>query len=209
MWSRVLSETLLQQRMIQEVSSNISSGPVETSQNLLIQDFSNDRPRLGNLLENALRFILFVTTSGTGHSPSEEVTGAPVGRQCNMHFTRQIWWTNVLVLNSWCQKVVLTPRYQMITTLLSKHYLMNIKQGSRNVKYTFKVSVSSKYTAILVCIFFCVSLKSHVEVWDVKFISTLFWTTTDLSAKTTSLMDIFEHHRFFGGGLFGNSQLQI
>ena len=46
--------------------------------------------------------------------------------------------------------------------------------------------------------------RSHVELWDIKFISTLVWTVTDLSANTTSLMDIFEPHQFFGGGLFGN-----
>ena len=46
--------------------------------------------------------------------------------------------------------------------------------------------------------------RSHVELWDIKFISTIVWTATDLSAKTTSLMDIFEPHQFFGGGLFEN-----
>ena len=44
--------------------------------------------------------------------------------------------------------------------------------------------------------------RSHVELWDIKFISTLFLTTTDLSAKATSLNDISETHHFFGGGLF-------
>ena len=38
--------------------------------------------------------------------------------------------------------------------------------------------------------------KSHVELWDIKFIPTLVLTATDLSAKTTSLMDIFEPHQF-------------
>ena len=47
-------------------------------------------------------------------------------------------------------------------------------------------------------------LISHVELLDIKFISTLFWTTTDLSAQTTSLMDIIERHQFFVGGLFEN-----
>ena len=50
---------------------------------------------------------------------------------------------------------------------------------------------------------------SHVELCDIKFISTLFWTITDLSAKTTSLMNIFEPHQFFGGGLFLNILQQI
>ena len=45
-------------------------------------------------------------------------------------------------------------------------------------------------------IFKSIAYKSHVELWDIKFISTLFWTTTDLSAKTTNLMDIFEPHKF-------------
>ena len=47
-------------------------------------------------------------------------------------------------------------------------------------------------------------VRSHVNLWDIKFISTLFWTTTDWSAKTTSLIDIFEPHQFCGGGLFKN-----
>ena len=36
---------------------------------------------------------------------------------------------------------------------------------------------------------------SHVELWDIKFIATLVWTATNLSAKTPSLMDIFEPHQ--------------
>ena len=50
---------------------------------------------------------------------------------------------------------------------------------------------------------------SHVKSWDIKFISTLFWITTDLSAQSTSLMDIIEPHQFFGGGLFRNMYMQI
>ena len=50
---------------------------------------------------------------------------------------------------------------------------------------------------------------SNVELWDIKFISTSFWTTTDLLAQTISLMDIFEPSQFFGGGSFGNMYLQI
>ena len=52
------------------------------------------------------------------------------------------------------------------------------------------------------------SVISHIELWDIKFISTLFWTITDLSAKTTSLIDIFETHQFFGGGLFRNNSFK-
>ena len=42
---------------------------------------------------------------------------------------------------------------------------------------------------------------SHVELWNIKFISTLFGTTTDLSAQRISLMDIIEPYQIFGGGL--------
>ena len=43
--------------------------------------------------------------------------------------------------------------------------------------------------------------RSHV---DIKFISTLFGTTTDLSAQWISLMDIIEPYQFLGGGLLRN-----
>ena len=50
---------------------------------------------------------------------------------------------------------------------------------------------------------------SRVELWDIKSISTWFWTTTDLLAQPTSLMDIFEPHWLIDIGLFANLALQI
>ena len=55
----------------------------------------------------------------------------------------------------------------------------------------FFSSISGKWYNDKIKLKFAVSWnKSHVKLWDITLMSTLFWTSTDLSAKNTSLMDI-------------------
>ena len=48
-----------------------------------------------------------------------------------------------------------------------------------------------------------------VELGDIKFISTCFWISTDLSVQPTDLVDIIEPHQIIGVGMFVNPAVQI
>ena len=52
-------------------------------------------------------------------------------------------------------------------------------------------------------------LKSWFELDGIKSIVTWFWSTMDLWAQPTGLMNIIELHQYIGVGRFENLDLQI